>query len=758
LHGLDGHARAVALAQRAVIRYQAGRLDDAFVDYQVAVPMLRRSEDQLGLQRTLMNRGILLAERHDFAAAEADFAEADQLARLLGRELVVGIIAENLGFAHTLRGDVPAALACMDHAEQIISRHGGQVAPLLQDRGELLLSVGLAAEAREAAERAVVAYRREHRQLKVPEARLLLANAAFLDKDWAGSRRHAMAASREFRRQQRVGWAELAHLTAVRAGLAVGRNPHLSFEHVESIVDTLAGVGWPAAAVEARLVAARLAGLRGRSGPARAQLALAGQGRRRGPATLRARAWYAEALLRMDNGNRAGAVRATRTGLRILDEHAAALGATDLRVHSAAHRGDLTELGLRIAMRDGRRAKVFEWAERGRASRLIFRPVRPPDDAELADLLVQVRAAAAGPVQRQVALERRIRDHCRTHGSDVGVPHRDPVQLSRLRATLADRALVQFVQIDGTHHVLSLVGGRLRLRELGPVAETAGLLERVPFALHRMAHGNVRKESRAAAFDLLRATAVKLDAALLRPLPEIGDRPLVVVPTGALHSLPWSILPSCAGRPVSVSPSATLWHETSTRPRRASGQVLVASGPGLAGGRAEALAVAAVHRTTALVDSAATVSEVLASLDGARLAHLATHGSLSSENPLFSSLRLHDGPLVVYDLERLVGLPDTVVLAACDSGRSVVRAGDELLGLGSTFIARGTAELIASVVPVPDAETAPLMVALHRRLAAGVPPAEALAAPQGEVPDDEPAAVAAAAGFVCLGAGHRSVA
>jgi CHAT domain-containing protein len=83
----------------------------------------------------------------------------------------------------------------------------------------------------------------------------------------------------------------------------------------------------------------------------------------------------------------------------------------------------------------------------------------------------------------------------------------------------------------------------------------------------------------------------------------------------------------------------------------------------------------------------------------------------------------------------------------------VVRAGDELLGLSATFIGKGAAQLVASVLPVPDAETAPLMVALHRGLASGQPPAVALAAAQRQLAGDDPAAMAAAAGFVCLGFG-----
>lgn len=734
LSGLDGHERAVVLAQRAVIRYQAGRLADAFVDYQAAVPLLRRHGDRLGLQRALTNRGILLAERHEFAAARADLTEADVIARELGRELAVGIIAENLGFAESLRGDVPAALSCLDRAETIISRRRGQVAPLLQDRGELLLSVGLAAEAREAAERAVVAYRREHRQLKVPEARLLLAQAAFLEQDWAGARRHAIQASREFGRQQRIGWTELARLTALRAGTELGQRPS---GDLGSMVDTLVRVGWPAAVVEARLLAGRLTE--------------AAAARRRGPAAVRARGWYAHALSCVDPK---AAVRSARAGLRILDEHAATLGATDLRVHSATHRRDLVALGLRIAMDAGRPAAVFEWAERGRASRLLFRQVRPPHDPVLADLLARARAAARADGRGSVALERRIRDHTRLRGGDG--PVRDPVPVARLRESLRERALVQFVGFEDELHALTLAAGRLRLRRLGPVADVSDLLARLPFALHRMSSAHVPPESRTAAVALLRATAARLDALLLRRLPEVADRPLVVVPTGVLHSVPWSVLPSCAGRAVSVSPSATLWHETAARPRRTTGTVLVAAGPGLAGGRTEAKTVATLHGTDALVDEQATVPAVLAGLGTARLAHLATHGTLSAANPLFSSLLLHDGPLVVHDLEQLDHLPDTVVLAACDSGRSVVRAGDELLGLGVACIARGTSALVASVVPVPDAATATLMAALHEHLAAGCAPVDALAAAQRAVPADDPAALAAAAGFVCLGAGHVS--
>jgi CHAT domain-containing protein len=198
-----------------------------------------------------------------------------------------------------------------------------------------------------------------------------------------------------------------------------------------------------------------------------------------------------------------------------------------------------------------------------------------------------------------------------------------------------------------------------------------------------------------------------------------------------------------------------LWHTATAEPATEPGTITVAAGPGLTGARAEAEAVAAIHRCAPLVDGAATVDTVLSALAAGGVAHLAAHGMLAVDNPLFSTLRLHDGPLVAYDLERLPAVPHTVVLASCDSGRSVVCTGDELLGLSTTFIARGTAQLVASVMPIPDLETAPLMIALHRRIAKGLPAPVALAEAQRAMSESSPRDLAAAAGFVCIG-GERS--
>jgi CHAT domain-containing protein len=181
---------------------------------------------------------------------------------------------------------------------------------------------------------------------------------------------------------------------------------------------------------------------------------------------------------------------------------------------------------------------------------------------------------------------------------------------------------------------------------------------------------------------------------------------------------------------------------------------VVVAGPGLPGATIEASAIAQLYPGCILLSGAAATAPMLtARMNGAAVLHLAAHGNMRSDNPLFSSLTLADGPLTVYELERLADAPHHVVLAACDTGRPHIVAGEELLGFGAALLGGGTATLVAPVMPVPDAATVPLMRSYHEGLRAGRSPAEALAAAQSGLDAEDTAGRAAAAAFVCLGAG-----
>ncbi|MFG1973842.1 CHAT domain-containing protein [Nonomuraea fuscirosea] len=842
LPDLHGAGRARAEAQRAVIFNHLRRPEDALASYRLAVPVLSRAGDHLWLQRVLSNRGIVHGYRHEFAAAESDFQEAERLCRRLDLGLSLAVVWQNLGWLNALRGEVPAALRYLDQAEErfrTLDTH--QLCWTLADRTELLLSAGLIAEAREAAEETVQEFERRGRKVGLPEARLLLARTAYLVRDHEEAVREARRAALAFGRQHRREWVAVARFVALRSlaamsadDRAVSAGSRVSVRQMEECAAELAETGWPASEVEARMIAARLAVDAGRPARAERQWEIAARRRHRGPAGERIHAWHAAALLRLARGNVRGARSAIRMALRLHDEHRATLGATDLRAHASESRVEVAELGLRLALRDGVPADVLTWAERGRARHLLMRPARPAHDRHLAEALAQLRLTVAridesrtagedtgALVERQITLEREIRDHCRRQAkiptesvptapapsapapsapapsapaparpvstepipteltptepisaesapptpipagpvssgpSPTGSSPTGPVPLRQVAEALGEQALVEFVQVDDVLHAITVAGGRSRLHALGPLAAVRTLVDRVPFALRRLARRTSVPGSQAAALNLLRDTVAKLDALLLRPLAaELRDRPLVLVPSGPIQALPWSLLPSCASRAICVSPSATLWYAGSQagHARTGDARVVVAAGPGLPGARSEAEGVASIHAVPALVDDAAGAEAVLTDLDGAALAHVAAHGRIHPSNPLFSSLRLADGPLTVYDLERLRRAPEIVVLAACDTGRFVVRPGDELLGLSATFLALGTRTIVAPVLSILDTESTTLMIALHKLLAAGHSTASALAQAQQQVARDNLEAYAVAAGFVCLGA------
>jgi tetratricopeptide (TPR) repeat protein len=762
----DPRGRARALAQRGGVLLDLGRHGEALDHYREALPVLRAAGDTFWVRRVIWNRGLAHAFRHEFAPAEADLRLAERLAREESLPLEVGFAQANLAFVLGLRGETAAAFAWSATAERRIREQHGRLGELLVDRADLLLSVRLVGEAREAAEQAVAEYARGRRGMKLPQARLVLAEAALLDGDAAAALPHARRAAREFGRQHRPEWAALARLLVLRATCPDGRARAADVRAALDVTHTLTAARWPSSALDARILTATLLRRRGQAAEAAAHLREAARARTGGPAMLRARGWYAEALARDDAGNPRGARAAIRAGLRLLDEHRAVLGATDVRAHAAGHRTALAELGLRIALRSGRPREVLEWTERGRATGLLMhRSGRPPDDPETAEALAALRSIVrevndlhgagrgeeAGPLlARQAAVERRIRERSLRRGGAVDTLA-PPAGVDALAAGLGDAGLLELVDADGVLIAITVAAGRVRLRRIGPTRTADDLLDRVAFAVSRLLRPDLPAALHTAAAQLLRESAARADDALLRRMPELADRPLVVVPTGSLQNVPWALLPSCAGRPVTVSPSATLWLGARSRPVEP-GHVLVAAGPELPGADAEARAVAAVHGVDPVLAADATAERVLAALDGAALAHLATHGRLAPHNPLFSELTLADGPLFAYDVEQLPAAPHTVVLAACESGRSVVCAGDELLGLGAMFLARGSSQLVASPLPVPDSETAPLMTAFHRRVAAGRPVAEALADAQEQMRGTGVAELTTGC-FVCVGSG-----
>ncbi|KGM00774.1 hypothetical protein, partial [Cellulomonas cellasea] len=261
LADLDGVAAARALTQRAAISQELGRLDDAFDDLRRALPVLRRAGDVQWATRALSNRGLLHTARREFAAAEADLVAAGRLCTEHGLRLPGAIVAHNLGWVHAQRGDVPAALRHLASAEAAFTGLGLASGSILTDRAELLLSVRLVDEARATAEAAVAADERDGRRNHLPEARLLLSTIALVQGDAEQARAAAETAMHDFGRMGRTEWTTLARYARVQALVEADRA--VTPAQVRRVAEALAQSGWAVPALEARILAARLALRRG---------------------------------------------------------------------------------------------------------------------------------------------------------------------------------------------------------------------------------------------------------------------------------------------------------------------------------------------------------------------------------------------------------------------------------------------------------------------------------------------------------------
>jgi len=584
-----------------------------------------------------------------------------------------------------------------------------------------------------------------------------LAAAATGDLSLAQDR--SAEALRLFRRQQRPWWAARAEMVLLRCRFAEGQDRSAVLLRAARRVTARLDELDPARAVDAHLLTGRIALARGRREEAARQLRAAANARHRGSLRTRSTGWLAQATWCEAEGRWRGMLAACDRGLALLDLHLQTLGATELRTLATANGTQLAGLALRHAVRR-RNARLFlEWSERWRGTALRVTSVRPPPDRELVADLAALRNVAAridtalGSRSARPALERerrRLEAAVRQrvlHTPAMAAGQAESFRTAELTGELGDTDLLELTDVDGQLYAVVVAGQRLHLVHVGPTQAAVHSLAHALFALRR--EGAARGSHRLDLTEIGR----RLEASLLGDsVRRLRGGPVVVVPTGKLHAVPWSMMPALRDRPTAVAPSASAGLRARRAARPEEDRVVLVGGPRLLTGGAEVRHLVGQYPdAVVLADGAAITDRVMDAMDGAWLVHMAAHGTFRGDSPLFSAIELDDGPLTVYDLERLKQAPYRVVLSSCSSAVSVTVGADELLGLVSALISLGSAGVVASVVQVNDPATVPLMTALHEHLRAGADLPGALTLARQAVGGDA-VAQATAHSFIALGA------
>ncbi|MBX7548312.1 CHAT domain-containing protein [Streptomyces sp. NPDC048665] len=741
----SGHTRARVLYRRAYVWWVLGHHREALEDVRRALPVLRQVGDDIWTARALTLRATVHLALGAVDRAVADFTAAERLWDTTGQEHDKADAVESRGLAAFRSGDIPASLRLLDEAEERYAKLGTPTYMLSIRRCEVLMAAGLAPEALAEADATIALLDRIGGQ-STRKAELLLAaaRAARSAGDPHTAVARAAVAVRLFAAQRRMWWETHARLVLIEARVAAGRSSGRLVADAAAVAEKLASFGSPAAP-EASLLAGRIALALGWTADAERHLAVAARSRHGGPPPARVTGWAAQALRARAAGSRRGVLEACRRGLDVLDDHRMTLGASELRARTTAQGAELAALAQEVSLAQGGPRRLLEWSERWRATVLSTPPARPPADPALLSGLTAYREIAARaeearmegrPVpaleREQRRLEREIRSrthHIRGAASDEG----DRFDTVRLLARLGDARLVELAVVDGRVHILLCGQGRVRRFAGGALTEALAEAEYVQAGLRRLAHPGAE-----ARLPMVEAGGRRLQELLLGGAAEhLGGAPVVIVPPGALHRVPWALLPALRERVLSVSPSASSWLRARETEPPPGGRHVLVRGPGLATGGAEVPEVADRYGTATVLEGAgAQVPRVLEHLDGAALAHLAAHGTFRADSPLFSSLRMADGPLIVHDFERLARSPYRIILSSCDTARLASVGADELLGLVTALLPLGTAGVVASSAPVNDAAVVPLMLALHKGLDTGLSLAEALRDARTTLPND----------------------
>lgn len=689
----------------------------------------------------LMNRSLVEMDRGRLDAAQADLEEAEAIYRDAGLSEEANQAVHNLGYLAMRRGDVLTALKTMQSVRDPLDEGSDVWAAINElDRAEVLRDAGLVTEAEALLEKAAAVLGRKRAPRERAGAEYQLARS-LLNHDPDRAALVAGVAARRFRALGSDGWAVRAEAIKLRAQLAVGRidrsgRPARQGHRLPSQTTVQAVV---TALKEQRFIAEaealRLADLRARIRLHRRPAPGAVRIPPRMPLEVTTLAHETRAAIAAAEGRDGDCRRHAARGLDVLFRMQSAFGSLDLQTSSAMRAGGLLTEGLGSAFRSGRPDVIFDWSERARLMSQHVVPLRPPPDEELAADLAELRTlrAAAGDDDwlvdpRVHALERRIRD--RQWASIAAAEATSRITVAEALDALGEgEALIAYV-FDGSRLIaLTLSDGFAAIAELpwSDVRQSLTGLRADLDVAARVTSGPMASLVRGS----LQARVERISELLVGPVHAriASARRVVVLAPGVLAGIPWSMLPAFHGRALTVPGSASAWVRSRER-----GGFRFASAGFVVGPRVPRAAeeVAAARGSwpaaRALGDGAATVSAVTELASQVDVLHTAGHGRHAVDNPMFSGLELVDGTLFGYDIDLMEQVPDTVVLSACEVGRSSVRWGEEAVGMARVWLHAGTRAVVAAPVVVADDDACVLLGAMHEALAAGMMPSEALAA------------------------------
>jgi CHAT domain-containing protein/tetratricopeptide (TPR) repeat protein len=759
------------------IYYRQDRFPEAMTCYERASRGLTQHDDAEGIAAVLSNMITCYISLNAFPKALEAYKQAHQFCEERGMPLLVTQADYNIAYLHYLRGEYSKAIEMLRtarmHAQKIGDGYHAALCNL--DLAELYLELNLSAEAAELAQQGYEGFCKLGIGYESAKCLAFSAIAATQQGKSIEGLDLFSQARQMFVREKNQIWPSLIDLYRALVFFNAGRLVDAR-DLCRQALDSFPALNlWNKAAL-AELLLARIA-LQSNDADDALRYTNAAIEKLNG---LEAPVLAYQGYLLLGNvhaakGDRDQAYASYRTAREALETLRGSLRGEELKIAFAKNRLEVYENLFELCMTrhadPAAAEEAFAYVEQAKSRTLMDLFAKPASrlaesTGEQSDLVRAIRETREelncyynqvereqlhpGPrsVERIASLQKQAQDrekelmrmlHEATDEDalQAGLQTPSHVPVATIRAAIPPATLlVEYFQIRDQVTVCLLGPTTLEIVPVTLGSTVANLLRLLQFQLAKFRLGPQYLEAfHASLAQVTQAHLKELYDALIAPIaPRLEADHLVFVPHGLLHYVPFHALFDGAQylidrHTVSYSPSASIYALCQTRTANSSGSALVL---GIPDAQAPAI-MEEVEALNSVLDHAElfvgqNASELILRSKGptSRIIHIATHGRFRQDNPMFSTIRLGDSYLTLFDLYQLNLPVELITLSGCSTGLNVVAGGDELIGLARGLLHAGAQSLILSLWDVHDQSTAEFMKAFYGLLQAGKSKAVAL--------------------------------
>jgi len=764
-----GETRRIASLENNVgnIFHRQDRFEEALAHYERAYKTFHEHQDWERVAMALSNMAMCLISLNDFSRSMDCYQRARKLCEQHNMPLLVAQADYNIAYLYYFRGEYSRAIEMLFATRRACEVTGDayHLALCHLDLSEIYLELNLSEEARETAHEGFLRFEKLGMGY---EAAKTLANEAMAygqqGKTVQALERFARAREM-FAREKNLVWPWLLDLYQALLLFREGRH----FEARRLCSGSVAFFDQTVLSGKAALAHLLLARIAmqvddAEGAVAETQAALDRLQKVQSP-VLAYQAYFLKGQLAQARGDRRASLAAYQEARKSLEALRSRLHSEELKISFVKNRLQVYEalVDLHLSDANGGESSVaaafdcIEAAKSRSMSEMIFQSGQslPFGDSGQSELVRRIRdlreelnwyyhrieAEQLRPEESSVKRLQELEEKAVSHENELLRTLRELPASERENATLeasadfslerlqaavpADSAIVEYYS-TGDRLVAAVVRrDSIKIIPVSVVSRVLNFLHLLRFQLSKFRMGSVYTHR----FEqpLLRAVQGHLESLygdLIAPLREhLTAKHLIFVPHGALHFLPFHALRDggeylCDSYTISYAPSATVFALCQEKAASDMPNSLVMGIPDERAPQilSEVQSVAKLLPHPELFVGPDATTDVLRRRGAASsLLHVATHGNYRQDNPMFSSIRLGDGYLNLYDLYQIRLPAKLVTLSGCATGMNFVSAGDELLGLQRGLFCAGATSLLLSLWDVHDESTAALMQSFYKR-------------------------------------------